>query len=201
MIQLDNFLPASYNKMLYDLFLSNSFPWYYSKQTSNYSLNDNRKDIFLNEHVQENPQYVHVFFYETKTSSWFDLVSPVVLMLQKELNKNLKLIRIKANMVSSNPNYPDECYNTPHIDWSPTDINSVQNYRSFLYYVNDSDGDTFIFNEKWKDSPSTLTIKQRQTPKANSGLFFDSQTYHASSPPRNTKERLVINYVMEELDV
>ena len=60
---------------------------------------------------------------------------------------------------------------------------------NIIYFVNDSDGDTFIFD----GDPLSLTIKQRITPKANSILIFDGDFYHASSNPIKSNRRIVIN--------
>ena len=58
-----------------------------------------------------------------------------------------------------------------------------------IYFVNESDGDTFIFD----GTPPSLTIKQRITPEANSVLIFDGDVYHASSNPIKSDKRIVIN--------
>jgi hypothetical protein len=60
-------------------------------------------------------------------------------------------------------------YNQPHVDISaPT--------YSMVYYLNDSDGDTVLFNEKYSPDnkePITLTVKQRISPKKNRAVIFD----------------------------
>ena len=72
-----------------------------------------------------------------------------------------------------------------------------RNYLNIIYYLDDSDGDTFIFNECNEDRgqtvPTDLTIKQRVTPEKNSVLIFDGDQYHASSNPIKSKKRIVIN--------
>ena len=70
-----------------------------------------------------------------------------------------------------------------------------------LYYVNDTDGDTFIF-DKFADldnlkSPtineSESTIIKRVSPKKGRALLFDGRRYHSSSGP--TKDiRCIINF-------
>ena len=55
-----------------------------------------------------------------------------------------------------------------------------------IYYINDSDGDTFL----------NKTETKRITPKANSAVIFPSNLWHASSNPTKGK-RIVINYVAE----
>jgi hypothetical protein len=70
-----------------------------------------------------------------------------------------------------------------------------------IYYVNDSDGDTFLFNEFWDpvsgQPPTQLTLNQRVTPKRNRAVIFESDRFHASSNPRFNKNRFIINFVMK----
>ena len=72
------------------------------------------------------------------------------------------------------------------------------NSYSAVYYINDSDGDTFLFNEVVTDEtvlPERLTVAVRITPKKNRLLIFESNRYHASSNPRISDSRFVINTI------
>ena len=105
----------------------------------------------------------------------------------KEVNSSIthpkKYVRvfIKSDM-------PDDKYNTPHIDVPDA------NFKSLLYYVNDSDGDTFVFNETFHDRKD-LTIRKRVSPKKGRAVVIDSNTWHASSNPRNHANRIVLNLI------
>lgn len=66
-----------------------------------------------------------------------------------------------------------------------------------LYYVNDTDGDTFLFNRTKKDGPiqkdKTPEILKRVSPKKGRAILFDGSRYHSSSGP--TKDiRVIINF-------
>lgn len=200
MIKLDNVLPSGHLKLIQELFTSNTFPWYYSPHTSKPQSNEYGAGTVFTNNVKECPQFCHVFYYgaDGKTSTLFDIVSPIVVLLQKEIKQELKLSRIKANLICRQADYPKDCYNMPHVDWNPDDRVAGEVYKSFLFYVNDSDGDTVIFNETIQDSPKTLTIKEKNTPKANTGIYFNSDNYHASSPPIDSSIRMVINFVFKE---
>jgi hypothetical protein len=91
----------------------------------------------------------------------------------------------------------------PHIDtWFP--------HWNAIYYVNDCDGDTFIFNEvnetydpgesdinKIKDMQ--FTVKRRITPKKGKIVIFPGKYYHSSSYTRNSRYRCVVNINLENL--
>jgi hypothetical protein len=78
----------------------------------------------------------------------------------------------------------------PHVD-------ILDPHKVLLYYVNDSDGDTFMFNEKYtpgdEEVPLDYTLNQRVTPKKNRAIVFDGLTYHNSSKPVKNTSRYVIN--------
>jgi hypothetical protein len=63
-----------------------------------------------------------------------------------------------------------------------------------VYYVNDSDGDTVIFKERWlgKADYSIKNIETRITPKANRAVIFDGLRYHTGSVPTKNN-RVLIN--------
>jgi ectoine hydroxylase-related dioxygenase (phytanoyl-CoA dioxygenase family) len=69
---------------------------------------------------------------------------------------------------------------------------------SMVYYVNDSDGDTFLFNEFQNSNKVTeVTLKQRVMPRKGRAVIFDSNRFHASSNPINNTSRFVINFTFK----
>jgi hypothetical protein len=70
-----------------------------------------------------------------------------------------------------------------------------------LYYVNDSDGDTFIFDKTSDDikgrrdifERTKFNVLKRVTPKKGRVVLFNGNRYHSSSGP--TKDvRCIINF-------
>ena len=130
-------------------------------------------------------QFTHTFMRnEQPTSDALSLVKPLVYLAEMHTGKKIKSIdRIKANLrVPSN--IPDSM-NEIHQD------GSSGNFMTLLYYVNDSDGDTEFYADDKK------TLVESVTPKANSAVWFDSKTWHKSSPPITSKTRVVINFILE----
>jgi len=75
-----------------------------------------------------------------------------------------------------------------------------------LLYLDDSDGDTQIYNEKYDFAlgvdtyqyfqqvhKGQSTIKETSTPEENKLIWFDGLHYHASQSPTTAAKRIVIN--------
>lgn len=91
----------------------------------------------------------------------------------------------------SNVSHPalDRRHTPPHVD------NRDEHYV-FIYYVNDSDGNTNIYNEKYDGTSRTqddLTLFKSITPKGGLGVMFSGKVFHTWQPPLNTKARCIIN--------
>lgn len=104
--------------------------------------------------------------------------------------KPLSVNRIKHNILLQQKDAPEFHYNIPHQD-------AERGCYSMVYYLDDSDGDTFLFNEYYEHGklPEKLTVAHRVSPKRNRAVIFESDRYHASSNPRINKDRFVINFV------
>jgi hypothetical protein len=108
--------------------------------------------------------------------------------------KNIKKVkRIKFNLLLQQKDTPEYHYQTPHPD------EHEDNCFTMIYYCNDSDGDTYLFNEHFsKNAPiKSLTLNQKVQPKKNRAVVFKSNRYHAGSYPILSEERMVINFVFE----
>ena len=151
-----------------------------------------------NINVKNSGQFCHIFCLSNSAcSNAYNLVEPILQFAFPDVS-SINVSRGKANLLMKDSIYPDNYYHAPHTDVSIDDPSlskySKESFKSVLYYVNDSDGDTFFFNEKLGDS-GPVTINKRITPKANTAIIFDSNIYHASSSPKITERRLVINFV------
>ena len=67
-------------------------------------------------------------------------------------------------------------------------------HLTLLYYINDTDGDTILYNEKFDEGKEViLTEMARVSPKAGRAVLFNGNLYHSPSVP-TTGYRAVINY-------
>jgi hypothetical protein len=93
-------------------------------------------------------------------------------------------------------------------------VDLTQPHKVALIYLNDSDGDTIVYNESFNPLLSTsngeiiiddrsipvLSVKQTITPKANRMAMFDGHLYHSGNTPTTVSRRVAINinYITEE---
>ena len=78
----------------------------------------------------------------------------------------------------------------PHVD-------SPHPHVATIFYLNDSDGNTVIFNERFEGSPeideSKLTVQKEIEPKANRLLIFDGHYIHTGHVPAHHNNRVILN--------
>ena len=81
------------------------------------------------------------------------------------------------------------------------DLPNAEPYKSFIYYVNDSDGDSVFFKERYKPKDGPPKLKDtdvtecfRYTPKKGTGILFDGHQYHSGNSPKNSLYRTIINF-------
>jgi hypothetical protein len=105
------------------------------------------------------------------------------------------LLRIRLGMFTQNA--AGGPYHNPHVDFYLPHYNA-------LYYVNDSDGDTFVFNETYDEvsqersieytRESKFTIARQVSPKRGRMIGFDGKHYHASMHPVQSSYRIAIAF-------
>jgi hypothetical protein len=105
------------------------------------------------------------------------------------------LLRIRLGLFTQNA--AGGPYHNPHVDFYLPHYNA-------LYYVNDCDGDTFLFNETYDDvslersieytRERKFTIARQFSPKKGRMIGFDGRTYHASMHPQVSSHRIAIAF-------
>ncbi len=181
-IVIDDFVDKSYQNNIEALLLNQEMPWYFYPTTS-----EDISGVKSNNHY-EAPQFVHTFFdYFTKENSpHLNTILNALKGLYKKTNiGKFKLLRVKSNLQLMRSNNTEKNFTYPHIDME-------DEHFVLLYYVNDNDGKTFLFNDD-------MSIKDTITPKKGRALLFNGNIKHASSHPINYETRLVINYDLEIL--
>ena len=141
-----------------------------------------RKDFYSKEHITFEPNFFPIILPPLT-----EAISKIGISTTMD-----QILRIKANLQTKAPKESHGLYNLPHIDtWDE------KNNFTLIYYVNDSDGDTFFFNEpnpKTEEDFKNLTIHERVTPKKGRAVIFRSDFLHSGSHPIENEMRIIINY-------
>ena len=137
-------------------------------------------------------QFAHVIYVTQEDISAGRPVSqlfPTILPVITAIPYTIELIRIKMNLcVYSKTDNPD-AHGMPHVDFPAI----KEPLLSAIYYVNDSTGDTLIFNQRFGQS-APLTVKTRVTPKKGRLVVFDGSLLHAGNTPKTNAPRININF-------
>jgi hypothetical protein len=189
----DNWLNPILQNILEDTFLSNELPWYLpSNKWGTVSPETEEIQLKKDNRVVSSYQMVHPVIIDGVPRQG-STESPLLLYFIESFfvylnfgGTTIDVYRIKVNLMHRQKCSKKLFFNPPHIDFM-IDKPNMNSYVC-LYYVNDSDGDTFFFNNN-----EDLGIIKRVTPKAGRMVLFDNSIYHASSPPQKSNARVVIN--------
>lgn len=186
---LENFLPEPYARELYDELTSSSFTWNYSDRT----IKDSSILECVNMHRHSDSAYFqHVVWNDKTKSNRFELFKPMLYFFEYRTGYIIKnVIRIVSNLM-----VPSEApiFGIPHLD---TKSNVPDKVKTLLYYVNDSDGPTTLYNERYNSQRiESLSELERYDPAFNKAILFESDRYHCSCTPTKSN-RIVINFVIE----
>jgi hypothetical protein len=105
-----------------------------------------------------------------------------------------RLLRIRLGLY---PRIMLEAAHHPHVDFYVP-------HQNALYYVNDADGDTVLYEETFEDVPQPalpgylregrFKIAKLITPKKGRMVGFDGKRYHASMHPLKATHRIAIAF-------
>ena len=182
-IVVDNVIDIKQQELLETIFTNPKLNWGYVKETVDYNWSP---DIVDTDKSINSFQFVHRVFMrqEGQVSPTLQYFKPLIDSFPIELGE---LLQLKVNITTLNSNTTSNSYGAPHTDFTPP----PDNLLTAIYYINDSDGDTFIFNEV--HGSKTLTIKQRISPKRGRLVLFNGSYYHAGNYPSNDQPRITAN--------
>lgn len=193
---IENIIPESFqDDIKYELLGSGYFPWYFNPSTVDSSKQYSYPGIGAMANAIDSPQFYHLLVNrETgiSPSPYFNLVKPILYFLEKEVGiKAIEITRIKANLLMQFNSGLGGIHH-PHID------QELPNTKTLIYYVDDSDGDTYTYNEYFDGTKqSNFTVEKQITPKKGTAVLLDTMRYHSSSLPKETETRCVINIVFK----
>jgi hypothetical protein len=181
---VDNFLPRFYQETIYKSILLEQTPWTIIDEISGASSDVDIDGIKV---LKKQTGFYHMCFGDDQVySNLFYTIRPILDAIEHYCNKPIEsLIRVRVGMFTKSS---ESGTNSPHVDFS-------DEHKSFLYYVNNSDGDTVFYNENYKNikDGSGFSVKQKVSPVMGKAVLFDGLQYHSSSPPVLNDRRVVIN--------
>jgi hypothetical protein len=189
-IVIDNVIPTYKQNQIEDLFISNRLPWMFFKDIAISDPEIKRLGITkltpgIGCYVkQDNPKYVNEFLLK-ETSI---IPQSACKKIDKECNE---IFNGRAFMHFPLASELRTEHDNIHVDVKYPHL-------VCLYYVNDSDGDTFIFDKTSKDTPlllktTKLEVIKKVTPKKGRVVLFNGNRYHSSSGPTKAV-RCIINF-------
>jgi hypothetical protein len=196
-IIIDDFVSTAFQDEVENELLSGTFPWYYN-ETSRYGgsrfnttmMSEADKCFLKTENILMLPQFSHmVIDNEVIHSGVYSRLTPFITNIPFSYTK---INKIKINLKTKNSESLGKC-DLPHVD------TLFKNVITAIYYVNDSDGDTILYNENYNYVDNIipnlpLTINTRIQPKKGRMIFFKGDTLHSAGSPAICNKRLVINW-------
>ena len=167
-------------------YVSNSkFPWGFYEGTILKSDIEYTNSCIIEKGINP-PQFSH--FVSVNNNPNIVFFQSIFNFIATHYNTNIHILKCKFNLLTKRE---DGQHHYPHTDID--DFN--EEIKSAIYYVNNSDGDTYLFDQFAPKTNDDATIHKTFTPKKGSILMFDSRRFHSSSSPLNTEKRIVLNIV------
>jgi ectoine hydroxylase-related dioxygenase (phytanoyl-CoA dioxygenase family) len=194
---IDDFLPASYQTAILDLLDDEQFEWHYVSDVTDQTYKNT-------DQYTSHDGLAHVFLGPKQQSTHFDFIRPLLYNVEQSIGIEIpqqNIWRARAGMLPA-AHRDDPDYNNPHVD-------HIIPHWTGLYYVNDTDGPTYIFDQKVVDVPftkrndagildyinnTTLTIAKVVEPKKGRFVIFNGYRFHSSSRPQHSDKRIVITF-------
>jgi len=185
-IVIDDCISEGYQRLIENELVSNKNPWYF------------QRDIVKTQTTLGTPGLSHFFFDANSggvlSPELYNLVLPIVFESTEKLGiKPNGILQARSFMHFPIADALKKEYDHIHVDFD-------QEHIVCLYYVNNSDGDTLIFDKTTAEVPYgsdvdkyTFNIVDRITPKRGRCVFFNGDKYHASSGP-SSDVRCIINF-------
>ena len=175
---------------------TNDMPWYFRPKIANFSNSVDGKDEFKDPRVTDAPAFTHTFVSNGRLhSEFYQYFMPVLEAFEKRENVTIEnVIRVRGRLTTPITGHTLEKYNPPHVDlMSPTP------FKTLVYYVYDSDGDTIFFDkffEFGQERIKNVDLNKvfSHTPKQGHAVYFDGWQYHAGNTPVNYNSRCIINF-------
>ncbi len=189
-IELSNAIPKAYQDMVEGELGSPQMLWTYQEEAAHGGGN----------FATSFGGFSHMAFLtddpEPSVSPLSSLLLPILFIFCEKAKLEFRsLLRIRIGLFTPTPGGAP--HHNPHVDFS-------QPHYTAVYYVNDSDGDTVIFNESIDEvsversadyaNQNRFTTAGTVPPQKGKMCAFDGRHYHASSSPTRSAKRIAITF-------
>jgi hypothetical protein len=188
-VEIDDVIPRLYQDQIEAETTSEKMAWFYSRESAR------RVEV-----ATSYGGFSHVAYrfndQNASPSNLTALLLPLLFSYCEKAGVPFKtLLRIRLGLFTQNAAVGP--HHNPHVDF-------YLPHQNALYFVNDSDGDTFIFNETYDDvslersvelaRDGKFTVARRVSPKKGRMIGFDGKHYHASMHPAQSSHRIAIAF-------
>ena len=190
---VENLVPVPLQKEIENVFLDERMPWCFNLNT-NYSVNGEK----LQGDTFQFTNQVYDNLIPIPSPDLCELISPIIKAAETHFDFKIKqLISVKSNLLLNISN--KSITHPPHADMIEP------NFLSMVYYVTDSDGDTFLYDKflytarqptPLSEYDNIQTVK-KVSPVRGSAVVFESARLHSSSTPVANERRIVLNFIMK----
>jgi hypothetical protein len=199
-IIIDNFLHIINQREIANIFQSSEIKWNLKMFPSyGYRLEHIDFDQQDNQTWEDSPALGHALYLKGKEIDTSEQKKYIINLFQRAIEKHIdakiEIIRCIVSIVMPNPNFTAQCM-MPHTDWTVP-------HETCIYYINSTDGDTVLFDQKYDTSLSVDVNDSKKknvitqiSPKQGRAALFDGLQYHAGNPSKtNLRFVLNINYI------
>ena len=190
LVEIDDTLPVAYQNQIHAELTSNRMAWFFQEESGRRVSNIETTYSGFSHTV------FHINDASVAPSPMTALLLPLLFVFcEKAMIPFNTLLRIRIGLFPRT--MIDVPHHNPHVDF-------YQAHQNALYYVNDSDGDTVLFNETYEDvgkeesvaytREGKFTVARRISPKKGRMIGFDGRHYHASMHPMTHASRIAIAF-------
>ncbi len=189
-IEIANAIPKKYQDQVESELASNTMTWCFHEEVAH--AGSRFKNTFSG--------FSHMaYLIEGETAEFSPMSSlllPILFVFCEKANIEFNtLLRIRVGLFTKTAVEAE--HHNPHVDFS-------QPHHTAVYYVNDSDGDTFVFDQTFDDvsvkdsakfaNEGKFTVAGRVSPRKGTMMCFDGRHYHASMHPMKANKRIAITF-------
>lgn len=197
---IDNVVPLSFQNAIIERIQGDQhFPWFLLHRIGHPDYCDLKSNIkYVDSNITDDVGFFHMAFDGNVTSPYYDFFRNILEFFAEKADISIKkILRIRLRYTHKGVNHDETKYAPPHVD-----LTTKESYHTLVYYVDNSDGDTIIFDKIFNPDTENydpifsnpLPELIRVTPKKGVGLFFNGHRYHAGNYPINSSARIVINF-------